>query len=205
MTSDRLRPLLLLDVDGPLNSTTSEPESLSHAAYRADTFAGVPVLVGTDHPQLLARLAERLDLVWATTWEDAANQWWSPALGPPTLPVCPMGLGALEKDVQDGVFWKTVDIANFVGTREFVWVDDDITPADADWLGRSCSQRFWLFRVDPATGLTLWDTDIICSLVDGGVCRRRSGQQDHQREVSRIRISIRRTYGLPPPVYSRLM
>lgn len=85
---------------------------------------------------MLARLAEQFDLVWATTWEDTANEWWSPALGLPTLSVCPMGLGALEKDAQDGVFWKTFDIANFVGSREFVWVDDDITPADADWLGR---------------------------------------------------------------------
>ncbi|MEJ7647718.1 MAG: hypothetical protein WKF57_01525 [Nakamurella sp.] len=94
----------MLDVDGPPNPTPPQQVTAQSPGYRHHSIAGIPVLVGDDHPRLLARLAEQLDLVWVTTWEEEANEWWSPAMDLPALPVCPTGLGVLEQKPAEGVF-----------------------------------------------------------------------------------------------------
>lgn len=98
------RPLLLLDVDGPLlpfgdglRSEPVGPASDSHLA-RLDPQVG---------PRLVALSC---DLVWATTWEDEANAEIAPRLGLPQLPVVywPDPSAAQEHEDQwFGLHWKT--------------------------------------------------------------------------------------------------
>jgi hypothetical protein len=45
----------------------------------------------------------------------------------------------------------------FGGGRPFVWVDDEISPADRTWVAAHHEGPALLHRVDPAHGLT--DTD----------------------------------------------
>ena len=78
------RPLLFLDVDGPLI-----PFGRSSGDYETftDADSGNPLLSRVD-PALGPRLlALGCDLVWATTWLADANECVAPLLGLPPLPV----------------------------------------------------------------------------------------------------------------------
>lgn len=99
------RPLLFLDVDGPLLPFGAGPKyepsgggaSTSHLA-RLD-------------PQMGPRLAALpCELVWATTWEQEANAAIAPRIGLPQLPVVNWPEPSDENERENqwfGLHWKT--------------------------------------------------------------------------------------------------
>ncbi|MEV4105915.1 hypothetical protein AB0J42_37255 [Nonomuraea sp. NPDC049649] len=77
MTGPQGRPLLFLDIDGPLLPFGGSPQRRPSGTHLARL-----------DPQVGLRLAALpCDLVWATTWEDEANAEISPRIGLPRLPV----------------------------------------------------------------------------------------------------------------------
>ncbi|WP_282203719.1 HAD domain-containing protein [Kitasatospora fiedleri] len=61
------KPLLYLDVDGVLNPVFPSPDD----DFDAHTLLGYSVLLSPRHGDWLRELADRYELVWATTWENA--------------------------------------------------------------------------------------------------------------------------------------
>jgi hypothetical protein len=111
------------------------------------------VWLNPDHGRALAALP--FDLVWATTWEQEANDFVAPLLGLPTLPF--IAWTDPRPEPTDGVFWKTPQIVEWVNGRPFAWVDDEITNADNDWVRSHHAGSALLHRVDPRSGLTADD------------------------------------------------
>ncbi|MFC7245929.1 HAD domain-containing protein [Catellatospora aurea] len=152
MTGSTDRPLLFLDVDGPLipfgipvpAATTEPPLDDAH-----------PLLARLDpgHGRLLAALP--CDLVWATTWLDDANEVIAPRLGLPRLPV--VDWPDDEDDSPGRVHWKTRGLVAWAAGRAFVWVDDELTDHDRDWVAAHHEGRALLHRVDPRRGLEAAD------------------------------------------------
>jgi hypothetical protein len=145
------RPYLLLDFDGPLNPHRARgiPAGYErHEIVEGDkTWA---VLLNPQHGVELNALAEVFDLVWATSWEHGANRLLAPRLGLPELPVI---VWPPRATVRRGS-WKAPYIAEWVGDRPFVWVDDEVSSDDRVFLGeRECL----LHRVDAERGLTSED------------------------------------------------
>jgi hypothetical protein len=171
MTGDHVRPSLLLDVDGPLNPYAAKPHRRpagygTHrlltprwaAAERARLAArGLPsrqptplrVWLNPDHGPALAALP--FDLVWATTWEEEANDYVAPVLGLPALPFIPWRTPRPQPG--GGVFWKTPEIIAWAAGRPFAWLDDEITDADRDWAAAHHRGPALLRRIDPRLGL----------------------------------------------------
>ncbi len=165
------RPLLLVDVDGPLNPYAAKPHRRPEgyethrlltprreAAERNRLSAwGLPnrrpkplrVWLNASHGPALAALP--YELVWATTWEEEANAFVSPLLGLPELPV--ITWSSPRPEPGDGVFWKTPEIAAWVDGRPFAWVDDEISEADRTWTAMNHTGPALLHRVDPRLGL----------------------------------------------------
>lgn len=155
------KPVLLLDVDGPLNPHAAPPlrrpagyhtihvGRRDGAVYTRNPGRGtVQVWLNPDHgPQLLA-LTDRFDLCWATAWEDWANQIIGPQIGLPDLPVLHFPLDA---SAPYPVHWKTPVIAGL--DRPWVWVDDEHGDADTTWLDQHARAEHRLYPVDPAVGL----------------------------------------------------
>ncbi|WP_436773452.1 hypothetical protein [Yinghuangia sp. YIM S09857] len=159
--STGLRPLLFLDVDGPLI-----PFGRASGAYPTYDMAGVPPEVA-DHPFLprldpahgpqLAGLA--CDLVWATAWEGEANTYLAPRLGLPQLPVVewPVASPADDRNLRTGLHWKTRALVAYASDRPFAWVDDEITGVDTAWVAAHHGTHALLHRVDPGEGLSSAD------------------------------------------------
>jgi hypothetical protein len=139
------RPILFLDVDGPLIP-------FGEAARGSATDDGNPLLGRLD-PAVGARLlALPCDLVWATTWQHEANDTIAPRLGLPRLPTVTWPDD--DAPAPRGLHWKTRRLAEWAGHRPFVWLDDEIGGTDRAWVEAAHPAPALLHRVDPAKGLT---------------------------------------------------
>ncbi|MFJ2865262.1 hypothetical protein [Kitasatospora sp. NPDC087314] len=158
-------PLLLLDVDGPLNPyaapKTRRPDGYDtyrmlptwwadRQAHRSDTRAKpLRVWLNPAHgPELLALPYE---LVWATTWMADANTHIGPHIGLPELPY--IRWTALFGADPDGLHWKTRDVVAWADGRPFVWVDDELGPQDDEWIAAHHPGPALALHINPRLGL----------------------------------------------------
>ncbi|GAA1587697.1 HAD domain-containing protein [Kribbella karoonensis] len=142
-----MRPLLLLDFDGPLNPHAADGVPPGYRWHEITEGAKTwRVLLNPRHGAELNALAEAFELVWATSWEHGANRLLSPLLGlPADLPTI---LWPDRSPVLRGS-WKTAYVAEWVGDRGFAWVDDEIGDVERE---RFVGQL--ILPVDARTGLT---------------------------------------------------
>jgi hypothetical protein len=148
------RPLLFLDVDGPLNPYAAQPERRpeGYTTIRVPVFSRRPLRVwlNPDHGPALLRLG--YELVWATSWMAEANVWIAPVVGLPELPYLDFGTG-LFAERPDGVHWKTEAIVAYADGRPFAWVDDEQSAADTAYVAARYPAPALLHHVNPRIGL----------------------------------------------------
>ncbi|WP_030395349.1 HAD domain-containing protein [Kitasatospora purpeofusca] len=167
MTGFAQRPLLFLDVDGPLIPFGAAPD-------RYPSFATGAHALGDDANPLLSRidpahgprlLALPCDVVWATTWMDDANECIAPRIGLPRLAVVswPEPSDSDEQDERHGLHWKTRALVDWAAGRPFAWVDDEVTGTDRAWVTAHHPGPALLHRVDPRIGLTDGDYAVLDS------------------------------------------
>lgn len=152
------RPLLLIDVDGPLN-----PYARSNRQLRKDPqftlykLLGFPVGLARGHGEELLKLADAFELTWCTTWEHEANRLIGPKIGLPDLPVIVFPKSLSDHDVR--VYFKTPTVIEYAAGRPFAWVDDEISQWDDQYVNKHHDGPAKLMKIDPATGLTQWHFD----------------------------------------------
>ncbi|MFJ4685945.1 hypothetical protein [Streptomyces sp. NPDC088789] len=158
------RPLLYLDVDGPLNPYAAKPERrpAGYVTLRVPWIGGDPedryrltrrplrVWLAPGHGPALLGLG--YDLCWATTWMAEANRWIAPVLGLPELPFVDFG-DALFQERPDGVHWKTAPLVDHADGRPFAWVDDEQSERDQAYVTAHHRAPALLHHVDPRIGL----------------------------------------------------
>ncbi|MGF1425003.1 HAD domain-containing protein [Kitasatospora sp. LaBMicrA B282] len=165
MTGTAPLPILFLDVDGPLLPFGGSPQQYRCGSPEPGTN---PLLARLD-PALGPRLAALPGtLVWATTWEDEANEAIAPLLGLPRLPVVywPEPSAVEEADVRRGRSWKTRPLVAWAAGRPFAWVDDELTDADRSWVAAHHPGPALLHRVAPAVGLTAADFRVLAGWLE---------------------------------------
>jgi hypothetical protein len=174
------RPLLLVDIDGVLSlfgfSSSSIPEGRFHS------IDGIPHFLSTTASQHLLSLVSLFDLVWASGWEEKADEYLPHLLGLPRgLPFLSFsrtldgvgGVGATGAGdpaasdpeagdpgaVQTGAritraHWKLDAIDAYAGPdRPLAWIDDAFNDACLEWA-KTRGARTLLVQTAPATGLT---------------------------------------------------
>ncbi|MEW2493856.1 hypothetical protein AB0942_09950 [Streptomyces nodosus] len=172
------KPLLLLDVDGPLNPFDAPPHRRP-AGYRTHRMkpdnwiaqhGGMPehrvkplrVWLNPSHGPALMALP--YELVWATTWEHDANDWIGWRIGLPReqdLPVIEFGDQWTVRP--DGTYVKTWPIVEYTAGRPFAWVDDQISDVDRAYVDHHHPGPALLHRVDPRKGLTEDDFAVLAN------------------------------------------
>ncbi|MER6134188.1 HAD domain-containing protein [Streptomyces sp. BV286] len=165
------RPLLYLDVDGPLNPYAAKPHRrpegyVTHRMKPEGWIAqhpGTPrghvkplrVWLNPEHGSRLRELGEEYDLVWATTWGAEANTYIGPVIGLPPLPV--VEWPTTHETHPDGTFWKTRHLVAHADGRPFAWIDDDLDDTDRAFVASHHAGPALLHHVDARVGLR--DTD----------------------------------------------
>jgi hypothetical protein len=151
-----MRPLLLLDIDGPLNpfaaKADAKPPGYHEHKFKLPGWSRrhpLRMWLNPTHGQSLLAAAGPAQLVWATTWEHQANTMVGPAIGLPNLPVIQFG--------ETGPAWKYPAVAAYAQNRPLIWLDDDFDmypTARAEFLASRGELLTTLIPVNPRTGLT---------------------------------------------------
>lgn len=156
------RPILFLDVDGPLIPFGPSPGRFQAPASRPGVFPdeGNPLLGRLDRAVGPRLMALGCDLVWASTWMEEANECVAPRIGLPRLPVVEWPEASVA-DGPRGLHWKTRPLVEWAYHRPFIWVDDEINAVDRLWVAAQHQEPALLHRVDPAEGLSEGDFSVI--------------------------------------------
>ena len=122
------RPLLAIDVDGVI-SLFGFDEPPPGAAARFQLVDGMVHCISLSAGERLLRLGEHFDLVWATGWEQKANDYLPNILGLPELPVLTFG-GASRFG---SAHWKLGPLDEYGGDRPLAWIDDSFDQSCFEW------------------------------------------------------------------------
>jgi hypothetical protein len=156
------RPILFVDVDGVISvfGFPADQAELSGPFHWIDGIAHcIPDAVGSR----LERLAERYELVWATGWEEKANEYLPLILGlsPRELP----WLGFDGRAVFGTAHWKLEAIEEYAGERPAAWIDDSLDEDCVAWADARAAPTL-LVRTDSAVGLTDEQVERLLSWAD---------------------------------------
>jgi hypothetical protein len=97
----------------------------------------------------LNRLAGTYELIWASGWEDRANDHLPGILGVPKLPYL-----TFDGRAQFGTaHWKLEALDQYAGERPLAWVDDSLDESCYEWAERRAAPTL-LVPTESAVGLT---------------------------------------------------
>jgi HAD domain in Swiss Army Knife RNA repair proteins len=150
------RPLLLVDIDGVI-SLFGAPAGLG-AGVEERTDGALHSIEGMLHflsftaAAHLQELSSEYELVWASGWEERADEYLPHLLG------LPRGLPFLRFQRAVGrshAHWKLDAIDAYAAERPLAWIDDALDDACRDWARtRSGKAPTLLVQTEPRRGLT---------------------------------------------------
>lgn len=146
-SSDSDRPILAVDVDGVI-SLFGFDETPPARVGKFQLVDGMPHFISLAAGERLNRLAEHYDLVWATGWEEKANDYLPNLLGLPHLPVLHFGPEATFGTAH----WKLGPLTECGKGRPMAWIDDSFSDACFDWA-RDRPEPTLLVHTESARGL----------------------------------------------------
>ena len=169
------KPLLFLDVDGVLNAFAPvRPHVVREAGGRWVKGKFVPYLLHFDNEvvDMVDALAEHFDIVWATMWNEKANEEIAPLLGLHDFPVMyadhnkgwdtALALGTEQWRIHRLWYAKTPLLPEYAAGQPFAWLDDDHSGFDRTWLAENgVEQPFLLVRTDADYGVQWDDVDAL--------------------------------------------
>ncbi|MFD8335576.1 HAD domain-containing protein [Streptomyces solisilvae] len=166
------KPLLLLDVDGPLNPYGApphrRPEGYTTHRMRPEGWEGrkpLRVWLKPDHGPALLALPYRL--VWCSTWQGQANKYIAPVLGLPELDFVPFPPSPATPEAR--LYWKTSHVVRWAAGRPFVWTDDETTHYDEEYLAEHHKGFGRILHVSPRLGLRSEDFELLSAYAQDAV------------------------------------
>lgn len=137
-----MKPILALDVDGPIVLMGKNDEDVFETVV-----AGVPVAIRRSLPPLLRELAQHFQILWATSWERKASEHLAPVLGLPVgLPYLRFGRH------RPGESRKLPVLRAALKQHPAALVDDEIDQDLRAWANARQAPTL-LVTVDPRAGL----------------------------------------------------
>ena len=123
------RPMLAVDVDGVISLFGfDEPPPGSAARFELDRRDGALHLARAP-AERLRRLGEHFEMVWATGWEEKANDYLPNLLGLPELPYLTFDGAARFGSAH----WKLGPLDEYGSGRALAWIDDSFDQSCYEW------------------------------------------------------------------------
>lgn len=128
-------PVLAVDIDGVISlfgfDQRSEPGQAdpSSAPGEFHLIDGMLHCIALDTGPRLNQLSNLYELVWASGWEDRANDHLPAILGVPELPYL-----TFDGRARFGTaHWKLEALDEYAGSRPLAWIDDSLDPSCYEW------------------------------------------------------------------------
>jgi hypothetical protein len=136
-------------VSGATNSAPWPAASGPRADGSFHSIDGIPHFLSSIAAAHLLALSQSFELVWASGWEEKANEYLPHLLGLPTLAHL-----SFERSVgRTNAHWKLDAIEAYAGDRPLAWIDDAFNEACHEWASARESATL-LVQTLPASGLT---------------------------------------------------
>ena len=158
------RPVLFVDVDGVISLFGFERDAAPPGSFHM--VDGIVHCIGASCGALLGRLAQRFELVWATGWEEKANEYLVHLLELE---------GELPTLTFDGrarfgsAHWKLEALDEFARERPAAWIDDNIDAECRAWAeGRGAPTL--LVETETHVGITEEHVELLLWWADEVAC-----------------------------------
>ncbi len=122
------KPILAVDVDGVISLFGFE-EAPERGTAKFELVDGMVHCISLVAGERLLRLSEQFELVWATGWEDKANDYLPSILGLPELPYISFGGAARFGSAH----WKLGPLEEYASGRAVAWIDDNFNEGCYEW------------------------------------------------------------------------
>ena len=142
------RPVLFVDVDGVISLFGFDPSAPLPGTFHS--VDGILHCIGNEAGRRLARLTDQFELVWATGWEEKANEYL------PHLLQIPRNLPTLRFDgraVFGTAHWKLEAIEEYARERPAAWIDDNLDDRCTHWANQRRAPTL-LVETDASVGIT---------------------------------------------------
>jgi hypothetical protein len=140
----------MVDIDGVLSLFAAGDAWHERVEGSFHSIEGIPHFLSAAAAAHLLALRAEFDLVWASGWEERANEHLPHLLG------MPAGLPFLrfERTIGRGnAHWKLAAIEGFAGSRPLAWLDDALDERCYAWARRRPAPTL-LVQTRPELGLT---------------------------------------------------
>jgi hypothetical protein len=155
--ADPHKPLLLVDIDGVISLFGGELGSQEGSFHTID---GIPHFLSSTAATHLLALSSLFDLVWASGWEEKADEYLPQLLGlPRALPFVSFSAGAGATGTTPA-HWKLEAVDGYAGDRSLAWIDDTFNPACHEWA-RARTAPTLLVHTAPERGLTSRERELL--------------------------------------------
>jgi hypothetical protein len=148
-------PILAVDIDGvislfgfdqPIEPGRADPGKAPGEFHLID---GMLHCIALETGPRLNRLAQTYELVWASGWEDRANDHLPTILGVPELPYL-----TFDGRARFGTaHWKLEALDEHAGSRPLAWIDDSLDESCYEWGARRTAPTL-LVPTESDVGLT---------------------------------------------------
>jgi hypothetical protein len=152
----------MVDIDGVISlfgvrlQASADRRSLDGSFHSID---GIPHFLSSSAAAHLLELASAFDLVWASGWEEKAEEYLPHLLGlPASLPF----LRFERSPGRSNAHWKLESIDAYAGGRPLAWVDDALSPACHEWAQARPAPTL-LVQTEPEHGLTAREAQLLAA------------------------------------------
>jgi hypothetical protein len=156
------KPLLMVDIDGVLSLFGFGEPDVEGSFHSID---GIPHFLSATAAAHLLALAGRYEPVWASGWEEKANEYLPHLLGLPG----PLPYLRFPAPAQAGhtthAHWKLEAIGAYAGARPLAWVDDAFNETCHAWA-RARTTPTLLVSTAPQRGLTAQEANMLAAWAD---------------------------------------
>ena len=144
-----MKPVLFVDVDGVISLFGFDSAAELPGPFH--WIDGIAHCIPPDCGPRLVRLADHFELVWATGWEEKANEYLPHLLD---LPFRELPYLSFDGRARFGSsHWKIEALTAYAGHRPAAWIDDNIDDSGRLWA-RERGAPTLLVETQPPVGLT---------------------------------------------------